>query len=69
MPAQRHNDDLFPVCCLMGIFAGFFGFLLFAPMLLPTLLAASVGILIGLLICADGAEQAEEPDPIRHVLR
>ena len=69
MPAQQHNDDLFPVCCLMGIFAGFFGYLLFAPLLLPTLLAASVGVLIGLLICAERPKRADEPEPVRQVLR
>lgn len=69
MQAERHNDDLFPVCCLMGIFAGFFGYLFFAPLLLPTVLSALVGVFIGMLICADKPERDDAPQPIRHVVR
>jgi hypothetical protein len=52
------NLELLPICSLAGILFGFVAYLIFAPDVLPTVLAACMGVLIGL-----GVACREEPSP------
>ena len=46
------NLELLPICSLTGILCGFVAYLIFAPDVLPTIVAACVGVLIGLAIAS-----------------
>ena len=55
------NPDLLPICSVAGILSGFVAYLIFAPDVLPTVVGACFGVLIGLVVMS-----LEEP-PAREV--
>ena len=55
------NLELLPLCSLLGIFFGFVAYLIFAPDVLPTVVGACIGVLMGLVVAC-----LEEP-PVKHI--
>lgn len=50
MVKTHKTSDVLPICTLAGIFAGFVAYLLFAPDLLPPIIAACLGAIVGLTV-------------------
>ena len=54
------NTDLLPICSVAGILCGFVAYLFFAPDVLPTIVAACLGVLIGLAVASLEEPSANE---------
>ncbi len=53
--------ELLPICTLAGILAGFVAYLIFAPDVLPTVIGACFGVLMGLVFASLDEAPAQQP--------
>ena len=57
---SKMTAEILPACFLLGIIAGFSAFVLFGQAILPALVAAFVGAMLGLFFACDG-RSAHDP--------
>jgi hypothetical protein len=57
---SKMTAEILPACFLLGIIAGFSAFVLFGQAILPAIVAAFMGAMLGLFFACDG-RSAHEP--------
>ena len=67
-PASEMTSEILPACFLLGIIAGFSAFVAFGQAVLPAMIAAVIGALVGLFFACEGGSPTTS-DGMREIRR